>query len=90
MGGRYSGTIASGKGGVRFVVVAIDYFTKWAEVEALMNITAKAVERFLWKNVICRYGIPHAFVTDNGKQFDCDSFREQCAKLHIRNYYSFP
>ncbi|XP_059438049.1 uncharacterized protein LOC132170910 [Corylus avellana] len=58
------------------------------EVEALVNITAKSIEKFLWKNVVCRYGIPHAFVTDNGKQLDCDSFKEWCAKLHIRNYFS--
>ena len=69
MGGRHSGTFASRKGGVRFAVVAVDYFTKWVEVEALVNITAKSIEKFLWKNVVCRYGIPHAFVTDNGKQF---------------------
>jgi hypothetical protein len=63
----------------------VDYFTKWVEVEPLVNITAKSIERFLWKNVVCRYGVPHAFVTDNGKQFDCDSFRKWCAELHIRN-----
>ena len=68
--------------------MAVDYFTKWVEVEALSSITAKCIERFIWKNVICRYGIPHAFITDNGKQFDCDSFRGWCAKLHIRNYFS--
>jgi hypothetical protein len=70
--------------------VAVDYFTKWAEVEALSSITTKCIKRFLWKNVICRYGIPHAFVTNNGKQFDCDSFRRCCAKLHIINYFSSP
>ncbi|XP_059431469.1 uncharacterized protein LOC132164973 [Corylus avellana] len=32
--------------------------------------------------------IPHAFVTNNGKQFDCDSFRKWCSKLQIRNYFS--
>ena len=88
MGGRYSGTFTLRKGGVRFAVVAVDYFTKWVKVEALVNITAKSIEQFLWKNVICRYGIPHAFVTDNGKQFDCDSFRKWYAELHIRNYFS--
>ena len=67
MGGGYSGTLAHRKGGVRFAVVVVDYFTKWVEVEAPVNITAKSIEHFLWKNVVCRYGIPHAFVTDNGK-----------------------
>ena len=67
MGDRYSGTLTPRKGGVRFVIVAIDYFTKWAKVEAMVNITAKGIERFLWKNDGYRYGIPHAFVIDNGK-----------------------
>ncbi|XP_059431476.1 uncharacterized protein LOC132164979 [Corylus avellana] len=84
------GVLPRSIGGVRFAVVAVDYFTKWTEVEALVNITAKAIEQFLWKNIVCRYGIPHAFITDNGKQFDCDSFRAWCAQLRIRNYYSSP
>ena len=90
IGGRYSGTFTPRKGGVRFAVVFVDYFTKWVKVEALVNITAKSIERFLWKNVVCRYGILHAFVTDNGTQFDCDSFWKWCAELHIRNYFSSP
>ena len=70
------GPLPRGKGGVRLAVVAVNYFTKWVKVEALVNITAKSIEWFLWKNVVCQYGIPHAFVTDNRKQFDCDSFRK--------------
>jgi ribonuclease HI len=84
------GPFPQGKGGVWFAVVAVDYFTKWAEAKALSSITAKCIEKFLWKNIICRHGIPHAFVTNNGKQFDCESFREWCAKLKIRNYFSLP
>jgi ribonuclease HI len=84
------GPLPQGKGGVRFAVFAVDYFTKWTEVEPLANITTMAIQRFLWKNVVCRYGVPHAFVTDNGKQFDCEPFRKWCAELSIRNYYSSP
>ena len=56
----------------------------------MVNITAKGMEQFLWKNVVCHYGISHAFVTDNGKQFNCDSFWKWCVELHIRNYFSSP
>ena len=61
------GPLPRGKGGVRFMVVAMDYLTKWAKVEAMVNITAKSIEQFPWKNVVCRYGIPYAFITDNEK-----------------------
>jgi len=84
------GPMPPGKGGRKFLLVAVDYFTKWAEAEALATITTANVVKFLWTSVICRFGIPHAFVTDNGKQFDCEPFQKWCAELHIRNYYSTP
>ncbi|KAK3016395.1 hypothetical protein RJ639_007373 [Escallonia herrerae] len=52
----------------RFVIVAIDYFTKWIEAEALATITASKCEEFFWKNVICCFGVPKNLITDNGKQ----------------------
>jgi hypothetical protein len=36
-----------GKGNRKFIVVAVDYFTKWAEAEALATITTKNVIKFL-------------------------------------------
>ncbi len=59
------------EGNRKFLIVAIDYFIKWAEAEALAAITTAKVTNFIWRSIICRFGIPHAFVTDNGKQFDC-------------------
>jgi transposase InsO family protein len=76
------------KGGWKFLVVAVDYFTKWAEAEALAAITTANIITFLWKSVVCRFGIPHAFVTDNGKHFDCEPFRKWCSELCIRNHYA--
>ena len=64
---------------LKFLVVGIDYFTKWVEAEALATITEKNVRSFIWKNIICRYGIPRVLVSDNGKQFDNDAFRDFCS-----------
>lgn len=64
------GPLPTWKGGVKFAIVVMGYLTKWAEVEALACITTHNITRFLWRSVVIRYGIPHAFVTDNGKQFD--------------------
>ncbi|KAK3010215.1 hypothetical protein RJ639_012479 [Escallonia herrerae] len=57
-----------------FVIVAIDYFTKWTEAESLATITSAKCEDFFWKNIICRFGVPKALVVDNGKQFDNSNF----------------
>ena len=71
-------------------MVGVDYFTKWAEVEPLTTITEKNVRNFVWRSVICKFGIPRALVSNNGKQFDNPKFRYFCAELGIKNYYSSP
>uniref|UniRef100_A0A2N9FNY5 Integrase catalytic domain-containing protein n=1 Tax=Fagus sylvatica TaxID=28930 RepID=A0A2N9FNY5_FAGSY len=74
----------------KFLVVAIDYFTKWVEAEPLATISEKNVKGFVWKAVICRFGIPRVLISDNGKQFDNGPFRELCSQLNIKNHYSSP
>ncbi|KAM2646439.1 hypothetical protein EV1_019851 [Malus domestica] len=60
------GLMHAGKGKVRNAIVAVDYFTKWAEVEPLSTITEVKIEDFVWKNILCRFGIPNSIVIDNG------------------------
>ncbi|KAK3008069.1 hypothetical protein RJ639_013512 [Escallonia herrerae] len=72
----------------KFVIVAIDYFTKWVEVEALATIKEKKREDFFWRAVICRLGIPRVLITDNGKQFDNTLFRAFCANLTIEHRFT--
>ena len=69
---------------------AVDYFTKWAEVMALANIRDVDVKKFVWKNIITRFGVPDSLISDNGLQFDSRAFREFCNNLGIRNRYSTP
>uniref|UniRef100_A0A2N9H5N1 Integrase catalytic domain-containing protein n=1 Tax=Fagus sylvatica TaxID=28930 RepID=A0A2N9H5N1_FAGSY len=72
------------------LVVAIDYFTKWVEAEPLATITERNIQNFVWKAVICRFGIPRVLVSDNGKQFDNPRFRQFSQELGIHNHYSSP
>ena len=74
----------------KFLVVGIDYFTKWVEVEALVIITEKNIRSFVWRNIICRYGILRVIVSDNGKQFDNNAFKDFYSELGIKNHYSSP
>ena len=75
---------------LKFLVVDINYFTKWVEAEPLATIMEKSIRSFVWRNVICRYGIPRVLVFDNEKQFDNSTFRDFCSKLGIKNHYSSP
>ena len=71
---------------LKFLVVGIDYFTKWVKVEALATITEKNIRSFVWRNIICKYGIPRVLVSENGKQFDNNAFRDFCLELGIKNH----
>ena len=68
----------------------MDYFTKWDEAEPLATITEQKIRNFVWRAIICRFGIPRALVSDNEKQFDNAKFIDFCAELGIKNYYSSP
>ena len=70
--------------------MAVDYFTKWAEVKALANIRDVDVKKFMWKNIVTRFGVSDSLISDNGLQFDSRAFREFCSELDIKNRYSIP
>ncbi|GAU51110.1 hypothetical protein TSUD_411870 [Trifolium subterraneum] len=53
----------------RYLIVGVDYFTKWVESEPLPEITAFRILRFFKRDILCRFGIPQAVVTDNDTQF---------------------
>ncbi|GKC77925.1 reverse transcriptase domain-containing protein [Tanacetum coccineum] len=54
-------------GGARFLVVAIDYFTKWVEAKPLISTTRKHMEKFVWEHIACRFGRPQAIISDSRK-----------------------
>ncbi|OMO67808.1 Integrase, catalytic core [Corchorus olitorius] len=73
----------------KFVIVACDYFTKWVEAEPLASITQQQVEKFLWQNILCRFGIPHVIVFDNGLQLRAKHIQDFCGRFHIKMVTSF-
>ena len=70
---------------LKFLIVGID--TNWVKAKALETITEKKVWSFVWRYIICRYGIPRVLVSNNRKQFDNNSFGDFCSQLGIKNHY---
>ena len=64
------GPLPTGPAQKKLLLVAIDYFIKWIEAEAFASIKDKEVVHFVWKNIVCKFGIPQSIVIDNGPQFD--------------------
>ena len=71
----------------RWLLVGIDYFIKLGEVEPLANIKDVDAKKFVWKNIVTRFGVPHILISDNGLQFDSKVFRRYCCELGIKNKY---
>ena len=71
-------------------MVSTDYFTKWVEAEPLANIRDVDAKRFIWKNIITRFGVPRTLISNNGLQFNSKSFKRYCCDLGITNRYSTP
>ena len=74
----------------KYLLVGTDYFIKWVEAEPLANIRDVDAKKFVWKNIVTRFGVPHFLILDNGLQFDSNSFRLYCSELGITNRYSTP
>ncbi|XP_072084746.1 uncharacterized protein [Arachis hypogaea] len=73
---------------MKYLVVAIDYFSKWIEAHPLAKITSSQMISFVWKSIICRFGVPGHIITDNGRQFTDHSFKEFLQNLKIKQHFS--
>ena len=74
----------------KLLLVITDYFSKWIEADAFASIKDRDVTRFIWKNIVYRFGIPRSIISDNGPQFDSRVYRDFYQELNIRNLYSTP
>ncbi|GKD90163.1 reverse transcriptase domain-containing protein [Tanacetum coccineum] len=70
-----AGPFLEGPSKVKFLIVAIDYFTKWIESKPVATITGNQVKKFVWDNIVCRFGLPGEIVSDNGKLFRDNPFK---------------
>lgn len=67
----------------RFLLVVVDYFTRWVELFALRQTTAPQIANIIIDEIICRYGTPLYLLSDNGPQFISNLFNEICKDLNI-------
>ncbi|XP_057803736.1 uncharacterized protein LOC131019072 [Salvia miltiorrhiza] len=77
------GKLPTAPGGKCFLLVAVDYFSKRVEAEAVGKIDEVTVERFIWRNICCRFGVPRIIVSDNGTQFTGQRIADFCDRMDI-------
>ncbi|XP_028122984.1 uncharacterized protein LOC114320087 [Camellia sinensis] len=59
----------NGSNGYQFILVAIDYFTKWVEAQSFSMLKASHMAKFIRNNIICKYRVPNEVISDNGSHF---------------------
>nr|GEU72932.1 reverse transcriptase domain-containing protein [Tanacetum cinerariifolium] len=67
-----------GPGKVKFLIVAIDYFTKWIKVKPVATIMRAQIKKFVWDNIVCKFSLPGEIISDNEKQFRDNPFKDWC------------
>ncbi|GJU87732.1 reverse transcriptase domain-containing protein, partial [Tanacetum coccineum] len=83
-----AGPFPKGLGKVKFLIVDIDYFTKWIEAKPVATTTGSQIKKIVWDNIVCRFGLPGEITSDNGKQFQDNPFKDWCEKLYIRQHFA--
>jgi hypothetical protein len=67
------GPFRTAPGSYRFILVAVDKFTKWIEVRPVVKVTSEEVAKFM-QDVTHRFGVPNRIITDLGTAFTGSAF----------------
>jgi hypothetical protein len=82
------GPLPPAQGNLKYVVVAVEYFSKWIEAKPLATITSVTVQKFFWQNIVCRFSVPKAITVDNGTQFDVETFKDFCDRIGTKIHFA--
>ena len=67
----------------RYILVAVDYFSKFCVAKAVPDMTALTTAKFLFDEIICRFGMPKAVISDHGKNYKSILFAQLCKLCQI-------
>jgi transposase InsO family protein len=73
-----------------YILVCMDYVTKWVEAKALFRATKKFVVKFIYEDIFTRFNVPREIVTDQGTQFTSKMMKELTEKYGIKHCKSSP
>jgi transposase InsO family protein len=76
--------------GNKYLLIAMDYFTKWPEAFQLPNQEAATVAKVLVNEFFCRFGAPLEIHSDQGQNFESNIFQEICKLLQIKKTRTTP
>ena len=72
-------------GGHAYIIIAVDYFTKWAKAMPTLAVDGKTMTQFIFNHVIPRFGVPQAIITNHGSHFRHYMVAELTSKLGLHH-----
>jgi hypothetical protein len=84
----FVGPLPSTKSRKRYIIVAMDYFTKWPEAKAVTRDTAEETAKFLYEDIICRHGCPQKVISDRGTHFKNRLIESLMERFNIKHKFS--
>ncbi|GJU63989.1 reverse transcriptase domain-containing protein [Tanacetum coccineum] len=78
------GRLLEAQGKLKYLIVAVDYFTKWLEAKPVASITGRQVKNFAFDNIMCRFGVSATIITYNGTQLINEPVKYWAEGLEIK------
>jgi hypothetical protein len=79
----YVGPLPVSSKGNKYIIVAMDYLTKWPEAKPVRHNDAKTTVQFVYEDIICRHGCPGEILTDRGTHFNNHLLHELLQKFEV-------
>ena len=69
--------------GARYIIIAVEYVTKWVETKPLDTCSSEIAAKFIYENIITRFGCPLTLISDQGKHFINKTIKTLTDQFHI-------
>src|SRR6266508_6804292 len=78
------GPLSITKEGNRYIVIAIDYFSRWSKAKPLKAANAKTVAMFIYEEIICRFGASRILQSDREIHFVNEVIQKLMKRFRVR------
>ena len=76
--------------GNEYILVVVDYVSKWVEAMTTSRNDAKTMVKFIKKNIFARFGVPRVLISDGGSHFCNAQLQKVLSQYHVHHKVASP